>query len=156
MVTRPRAAASRMNVATAAGGAKGHNIFGEVLADHDPVDVGGIYPKGYEMLSLFEGLVEYYRATGNEQRRRASLKLFHKVIEREITVIGNGGGDEPYHPNVRGEAWDNTALEQTNPDIKRTMETCTGVTWMKFCHQILRLTADPTAVDYIELYAYNG
>jgi DUF1680 family protein len=62
----------------------------------------------------------------------------------------------PYHPNVMGEAWNNTALEQTNPDVKRMMETCTGVTWLRFCSQILRLTADPIAVDYIELYAYNG
>jgi DUF1680 family protein len=36
------------------------------------------------------------------------------------------------------------------------METCTGVTWMKFCHQFLRLTGDSRAADYIELYAYNG
>jgi DUF1680 family protein len=138
------------------GGAKGHDIFCEILADNDPINVGGVYPKAYEMLSLFEGLVEYYRATGNERWRQASLKLFHKVIEKEITLIGNGGGDEPYHPNVAGEAWDNTAIEQTNPDIKRMMETCTGITWLKYCHQILRLTGIPVAVDYIEQYAYNG
>jgi DUF1680 family protein len=138
------------------GGALHHRIFEEVLSGSDPVDVGGVYPKGYEMLSLFEGLTEYYRATGNEKWRTASVLLFHKVIEKEITLIGNGGGDQPFHPNVRGEAWDDTASEQTNPDIQRMMETCTGVTWMKFCHQILRLTADPIAVDYIELYAYNG
>lgn len=138
------------------GGAKNHNIIGEVLAGLDPVEVGGIYPKAYEMLSLFEGLVEYYRATGNEKWREASLGLFRKVIEKEITVIGNGGGDQPYHPNVNGEAWDNTAVEQANPDMKRMMETCVGVTWTKFCHQILRLTADPLAIDYIERYVYNG
>ena len=138
------------------GGALHHRVFEEVLSGSDPVDVGGVYPKGYEMLSLFEGLTEYYRATRNKKWRTASIQLLHKVIEKEITLIGNGGGDQPFHPNVSGEAWDNTASERTNPDIKRMMETCTGVTWMKFCHQILRLTADPTAADYIELYAYNG
>jgi DUF1680 family protein len=138
------------------GGAKHHDIFSEVLAGCDPVEVGGVYPKAYEMLSLFEGVVEYYRATGNERWLQAALVLFHKVIEQEITLIGNGGGDQPYHPNVMGEAWDNTALEQTNPNIKRMMETCTGVTWLKFCSQVLRLTSDPIAVDYIEQYAYNG
>ncbi len=55
-----------------------------------------------------------------------------------------------------GEAWDNTALEQTNPDMSRMMETCVGVTWLKFCSQILRLNGDPLAVDMIEKYAYNG
>src|SRR5262249_23627851 len=42
------------------GGSKGHDIFAEVLDGRDPKDVGGSYPKAYEMLSLFEGLVEYY------------------------------------------------------------------------------------------------
>lgn len=138
------------------GGARRHHLIDEVLSELDPVEIGGVYPKAYEMLSFFEGLVEYYRATENERWRRASLSLFQKVIEKEITIIGNGGGDYPYHPNVGGEAWNNSALEQTNPGVKRMMETCVGVTWMKFCHQLLRLTADPLAVDYIELYAYNG
>ncbi len=138
------------------GGAQGHNIIGEILSGRDPKDVGGVYPKAYEMMSLFEGLVEYYRVTGNERWRAASLQLFRKIIEKEITLVGNGGGDQPYHPQVMGEAWDNTALEQTHPNMQRMMETCVGVTWMKLCDQILRLTADPIAVDYIELYAYNG
>ncbi len=138
------------------GGSLHHRIFDEVLSGENPIAVGGVYPKGYEMTSLFEGLTEYYRVTGNERWKQAAVQYFHKVIEQEITIIGNGGGDQPYHPNVRGEAWDNTAFEQTNPDIQRMMETCTGVTWLKFCSQILRLTADPMAVDYIELYAYNG
>lgn len=138
------------------GGAKGHDVFAEVLAGRDPKDVGGAYPKAYEMLSLFEGLVEYYRVTGNERWHAASLKLFQRVMEKEITLIGNGGGDQPYHPKILGEAWDNTALEQTNTDVRRMMETCTGVTWLKYCSQILRLTGDPQAVDYIERYAYNG
>lgn len=138
------------------GGSLYHRIFDEVLSGENPMAVGGVYPKGYEMTSLFEGLTEYYRVTGNERWKSAAVQYYHKVIEQEITLIGNGGGDQPYHPNVRGEAWDNTAYEQTNPDIGRMMETCTGVTWLKFCSQILRLTADSTAVDYMELYAYNG
>lgn len=138
------------------GGARHHRIFDQVLSGMDLVEVGGVYPKAYEMLSLFEGLTEYYRATGDQRWRAAVHQFFRKIIEREITLIGNGGGDQPYHPNVRGEAWDNTAFEQTNPDIQRMMETCTGITWLKFCHQYLRLTGDAAAADYIELYAYNG
>jgi DUF1680 family protein len=55
-----------------------------------------------------------------------------------------------------GEAWDHTALEQTNPKMGRMMETCVGVTWLKLCTQICRLTGDPSAIDEIEKYAYNG
>ena len=36
------------------------------------------------------------------------------------------------------------------------METCAGVTWMKLCSQILRITGDASAVDFIEKYVYNG
>ena len=31
-----------------------------------------------------------------------------------------------------------------------------GVTWLKFCSQIMRLTGDPSPVDEIEKYVYNG
>lgn len=138
------------------GGAKGYNIIKQAHEDVPTYRMGGPYPKAYEMMSLFEGLVEYYRVTGNDYVKQAILRLYHNIIIHEITIIGNGGGDQPYHPDVYGEAWDNTAFEQTNPDIKRMMETCAGVTWMKLCSQVLRLTGDPSAVDMIEKYVYNG
>ena len=138
------------------GGSKGYPVIEDAFDNKDPERIGGPYPKAYEMMSLFEGLVEFYRATGNEHWKQAIMNLYHNISKKEITIIGNGGGDQPYHPAVMGEAWDNTALEQTNPDMKRMMETCAGVTWMKLCSQILRLTGDPSTVDEIEKYIYNG
>lgn len=139
-----------------AGGAKGYNIIRQAAENVPPYKMGGPYPKAYEMMSLFEGLTEYYRVTGDTLVRKAVLNLYHNIIAREITLIGNGGGDQPYHPAVYGEAWDNTAFEQTNPAIQRMMETCAGVTWLKLCGQVLRLTGDPSAVDMMEKYVYNG
>ncbi|MDR2148278.1 MAG: glycoside hydrolase family 127 protein, partial [Tannerella sp.] len=139
-----------------AGGTKHYNVFEQAYNNVEPYHMSGHYPKAYEMTSLFEGLVEYYRATGDEKWKQTALNLYNNIRAGEITIIGNGGGDQPYHPSVMGEAWNNTALEQTNPDITRMMETCTGVTWMKFCSQILRLTGDSKAVDDIEKYIYNG
>jgi len=138
------------------GGAKGYRIIDDALANKDPEKIGGPYPKAYEMMSLFEGVLEYYRVTGDPRWKNATLNLYRNISKKEITIIGNGGGDQPYHPDVAGEAWDNTALEQANPDMKRMMETCSGVTWLKLCSQILRLTGDPSTVDEIERYAYNG
>ena len=138
------------------GGAKGFNMIEEAFNNKAPEQIGGVYPKAYEMMSLFEGLVEYYRVTGNEHWKQAFINLYHNIIASEITIIGNGGGDQPYHPAVFGEGWDNTAFEQTNPEIKRMMETCAGVTWIKLCSQILRLTGDPLAIEMIEKYTYNG
>ena len=120
------------------GGAKGYNIIQDALNNKDPEAIGGPYPKAYEMMSLFEGVLEYYRVTGDARWKTATLNLYGKIREQEITIIGNGGGDQPYHPAVAGEAWDRTALEQANPNMKRMMETCTGVTWLKLCSQVLR------------------
>ena len=138
------------------GGTKHYNLIELACANTPPYLMSGHYPKAYEMMSLFEGLVEYYRVTGDAKCRQAFLNLYNNIRTREITIIGNGGADRPFHPYVAGEAWGNTAFEQTNPAITRMMETCVGVTWMKFCSQILRLTGDPSTVDEIEKYIYNG
>ena len=138
------------------GGSEGYDIFRQAYDNVPPHEMGGPYSKAYEMMSMFEGAVEYYRVTGDEYVRRSFMNLYDNIRRNEITIVGNGGGDQPYHPAVMGEGWDHTAVEQTNPDITRMMETCVGVTWMKFCSQILRLTGDPSAVDEIEKYIYNG
>ena len=138
------------------GGSKGYDLFQQAFDNVPPYQMGGPYPKAYEMLSLFEGLAEYYRVTGDPHWLRCCLNLFQNVRDREITLIGNAGADQPYHPAVLGEAWGNTAVEQTNPDITRMMETCVGVTWMKYGSQLLRLTGDCSIVDEIEKYVYNG
>ena len=137
------------------GGGLGKNMF-QAVRDGDPLtSVGQPYPKAYEMTSLWEGLVEYYRASGDPVLLETIEKYFRSVKENEITIIGNGGADV-YWPKVCGEAWSNTAVEQTNPSVVRMMETCVGVTWIKYCSQYLRLTGDPSAVDAIEKYIYNG
>lgn len=138
------------------GGAKGYDLIQQACDNVPPHKMGGTYPKAYEMLSFWEGLADYYRVTGDERVRKACFNLYENVRKDEITIIGNGGADQPYHPKVMGEAWDNTALEQTNPDIKRSMETCVGVTWMKYCYKLLCLTGDASIAENIEKYVYNG
>ncbi|MBR3084793.1 MAG: glycoside hydrolase family 127 protein [Kiritimatiellae bacterium] len=138
------------------GGAKGSDLVQMAFDNVPPHLMGGVYPKAYETTSYFEGLADYARATGDGRVRQAVLNYFALVRDRELTIVGNGGADQPFHPRVCGEAWSDTAREQTNPDITRMMETCTGVTWMKFCSHVLRLTGDCTAAEAIETYVYNG
>ncbi|MDR1497308.1 MAG: glycoside hydrolase family 127 protein [Puniceicoccales bacterium] len=138
------------------GGCLEANLFKAAYDNILPYKMCKIYPKAYDTLSLFEGLVEFYRCTQNEYHKQCALNLFENVRKYEITIIGNGGSDHPYHPTVAGEAFGNTAIEQTNPRIKRMMETCTGVTWMKFCSHLLRLNGTPQCADEIEKYVYNG
>jgi DUF1680 family protein len=116
--------------------------------------MGAPYPKAYEMTSFFEGVAEYYRATGDRRSLQAIQNYFNNVNEKEIAIIGIGGGGEG--DKFWGESWLNTALNQSNPDSERMMETCVGVTWMKYCSQVMRLTGNPAAVDIMEKYIYNG
>jgi DUF1680 family protein len=134
-----------------AGGAKGSDVFQQACDNVEPRSMGLPYPKAYEMTSLFEGAAEYYRMTGNERMKQSVINYFKNIRDREITIVGNGGGH-----GIGGEGWNSMATEQSNPDIKNMMETCTGVTWLKYCSQIMRLTGDPSTVDEIEKYIYNG
>lgn len=139
-----------------AGGAKNHDLFKNAYNNVEPYKMAGTYPKAYEITSLFEGLAKYYRVTGKPEVKRMLDNYYNNVRTKEMTIIGNGGADQPYFPKVNGEAWTNTALEQTHPNIKRMMETCVGVTWMKYCSQLMRLTGESSPMDQIERYIYNG
>ncbi len=107
--------------------------------------------KAYEMMSCFEGLCEYYRATGNVRWKEIACTFFDKLLEEEITLLGSGGADQPYNlgPGT-GEQWNRTKFEQTNPDITLAQETCVTITWMKLCLQMLTLTGDSRCADEIE------
>lgn len=139
------------------GGCRGADIFKEITQNVPMYKTtNSRYPKAYEMTSVMEGAAEYYRATGDTAIFTVLKNFYTNVKNNEITIIGNGGADQPYYYKFRGEAWDNTYYEQANPRIERMMETCVGVTWMKFLTSYARLTGDPEAIDYIEKYAYNG
>ncbi len=137
------------------GGCSGHNMFDQVREGIMLSKVAEPYPKAYEMLSVWEGLVEYYRVVGGEEWLKCIQNMYALVTSFELTIIGNAGADV-CHPLLYGEGWSNTRIEQTNPDIQRMMETCVGVTWIKYLSQYLRLTGDSMAVDYFEKYIYNG
>jgi len=145
------------------GACKRENIFEAIYNGKDPKDVGGngipseSIAKAYEMMSCFEGLIEYYRVTKNVKWKDTAIKFYNKLIEQEITIIGSGGADKPYNlgPGI-GEQWNYTKFEQTNPDITLMQETCVTVTWMKLCYQLLRLTGDSKIADQIEKSIYNA
>ncbi len=109
------------------------------------------YPvvKAYEMMSCFEGLLHYYRLTGNEKHKTALLNLGHRIIEGELSVIGCSG--------CTHELFDHTAVRQTQTDYKGIVqETCVTVTWMRFAEGLLELTGDVTFADAIEQSFYNS
>ena len=109
------------------------------------------YPttKAYEMMSCFEGLIEYYRVTRIEKYRTAAINFGRRVLESEISVIGCCG--------CTHELFDHTAYSQTDDEKTGIMqETCVSVTLMKMCGQLLRLTGDVRYADCIEKTFFNA
>jgi len=130
------------------GGIQGFDLFNAALEDE-------LYPyqypitKAYEMISNFEGIVEYYRVTGEEKYKKMAVNFARRVIDSDITVIGSAG--------TTHELFDHSKVRQFDPKFDGIMqETCVTVTWMKFCYQLLCLTGDSVYADQIERSIYNA
>ena len=130
------------------GACSSENVFEAAYADEKaPFEYAQV--KAYEMMSCFEGLIEYYRVTGIEKYREAAIRFGYKVLKTDVTVIGCCG--------CTHELFDNSAKMQTQPAGAVIMqETCVTVTWMKICHQLLRLTGDRAFADAIEQSFVNA
>ncbi|MBR7150909.1 MAG: glycoside hydrolase family 127 protein [Clostridia bacterium] len=109
------------------------------------------YPvtKAYEMTSCFEGLLEYYRITGEEKYKTAVVNYANKILETDFTVIGSCG--------CTHELFDHSTVRQANTNNDTVMqETCVTVTLMKFFLQVHLLTGDPKFMDAFEVALYNA
>ena len=129
------------------GGAKGINIF-KLAYENE------IYPyqygvsKAYEMISCFEGLLEYYYETGEEWCKDAVINFANAVADTELSIIGCNGSTH--------ELFDYTSARQTVRQKEVLQETCVTVTWMKFCSRVLELTQNVRFADCIEQSFYNA
>ncbi len=109
------------------------------------------YPvrKAYEMMSCFEGLLEYYKVTGNEKYLISVENFVEQVAKSEITIVGSAGCD--------GEFFNNSSKKQIHKNEHESeQETCVTVTWMKLCYKLLLLTGKSKYADYIEQSMYNA
>ncbi len=109
------------------------------------------YPvvKAYEMMSCFEGLLQYYYVTGIEKYKTALLNFGRRIMEGELSIIGCSG--------CTHELFDHTAVRQTQTDYEGIVqETCVTVTWMKFAMDMLELSGDVAYADQIERSYYNA
>ena len=109
------------------------------------------YPvtKAYEMMSCFEGLMEYYKITKNDKYRQAVINFADMVLESDFTVIGCSG--------CTHELFDHSSVRQANTTNDPIMqETCVTVTLMKFLYRVYLLTGDTKYVDAFEISFYNA
>ncbi len=107
------------------------------------------YTKAYEMMSCFEGLLEYYRIKGGEDYLTAAENFADMVAQTDVTAIGCCG--------CTHELFDNSSIKQTEPAQEYVMqETCVTVTWMKLCYNLLTLTGNVKYAAFIEQSGYNA
>ncbi len=139
-------------------------IFAHYIVDCGGTDVANIfelayqnefspyqYPitKAYEMMSCFEGLLEYYRVVGEEKHKTAIVNFASRILESDFTVIGSCG--------CTHELFDHSTVRQANTTNGNIMqETCVTVTLMKFLYQVHLLTGDPKYADAFEISLYNA
>ncbi len=108
------------------------------------------YPvtKAYEATSFFEGVLEYYRATDDEDAKAAYINFMAKVVETDLTVIGCSG--------CTHELFDHSSLVQTEVNDEVKQETCVTVTLMKAFYQALCLTGEAKYAEAMERSGYNA
>lgn len=129
------------------GGSKWGNIYELALAgEKAPFE----YPvkKAYEATSYFEGVLEYYRTTGDENAKKAFLNFISRVLETDFTLIGCAG--------TMHELFDHSTVMQTEYNDEVKQETCVTVTLMKAFYQALCLTGEAKYADAMERAGYNA
>ena len=129
------------------GGSKDVNVF-ECAYENKLAPYQYGISKAYELMSCFEGLLEYYYATGIEKYKIAVINFGKAIIDTELSVIGSCG--------ITHELFDHTKTRQTvNLDMEQ-QETCVTVTWMKLCSRLWELTKDTAFLDCVEHSFYNA
>lgn len=107
------------------------------------------HTKAYEMMSCFEGLLEYYKLTGDETHLQAVENFVEMVVESDYTIIGCSG--------CTHELFDRSSIAQTEPAPKEVMqETCVTVTFMKLCAKLLAITGKAKYAGLIERSGLNA
>ena len=145
-------------------GEKQYLDFAEYIVESGGIDVENIfmlaykdelmpyqYPitKAYEMISCFDGLLEYYLVTGFEWCKTAVVNFGDRILETDFTVIGGCG--------CTYELLDHSSVRQANTTNTKIMqETCVTVTLMKYMYRLNVLTGSSKYIDAFELSLYNA
>lgn len=108
------------------------------------------YPvkKAYEMMSCFEGLIEYYKVVGDKMYLETAKNFADRILQTDFAIIGGCGGHDEY--------FDNSTKTQVLKTEVNKFETCVTVTLMKYIATLYRLTGEKKYLDAIERSFYNA
>lgn len=99
--------------------------------------------KAYEMISCFNGILEYYRTTGDPDALQACLYAWEDIVQYRLYLTGTASYWEHFHDDY----------DLPNNNIMG--ETCVTVTWLQFNAQLLRLTGEARFADQLENVVLN-
>ena len=115
--------------------------------------------KAYEMMSCYQGLLEYCEAVkmckgenvpskvpSAEDIFKAAVMTAEDIVKEEVNLAGGCASSE---------AWFHGASKQ-HKSYMRLQETCVTTTWMRLCEKLLAMTGDPKWADQLEKTFYNA
>ena len=100
------------------------------------------WAKAYEMMSCLQGLLEYYRVTGEKKYLDAVVAVTRNIRDTERNQVGSVAYNDHF----------TDALHRPNA----VTEPCDVVHWMRLNHDLYLITGDTAYVDEIELSYYNA
>ena len=101
--------------------------------------------KAYEMMSCYQGMLDYAAIVGREDLKSAAVKTAEDIVKEEVMLSGGCSASE---------AWFHGARKQHLPFV-HMQETCVTTTWMRFCEKLLEVTGEARWADEIERTFYN-
>jgi hypothetical protein len=99
--------------------------------------------KAYEMLSCLNGMLEWYRTTGDPKLLQVAQNAWKDIVANRLYLTGTASAGELFH-----------GLYEL-PNTGEVGETCVTVTWIQFNAHLLRLTGEARFADELERSVYN-
>ncbi|MEI8039947.1 MAG: beta-L-arabinofuranosidase domain-containing protein [Verrucomicrobiota bacterium] len=120
---------------------KGPKIISTLLKAKRVDKVGNA--KAYEMLSCLNGVLEFYRTTGDPKMLEACLNAWRDIVKNRLYLTGAASYGEFFRDDF------------DLPNVSNVGETCVTVTWLQFNAQLLRLTGEARFADQLERVVLN-
>ncbi len=98
--------------------------------------------KAYEMLSCYDGLLEYYRVTGDERCLQATEALYELLLKYESNRVGSVAFNDQF--------------ENADAILDGISEPCDSVHWMRLCYELFKLTGKQKYIDTFEFTFCNA
>lgn len=102
--------------------------------------------KAYEMMSCYQGLLEYHEVTGRKELLDAVVRTAEDIVREEVNLAGGCASSE---------SWFHGRKKQHKPYV-HLQETCVTITWMRLCEKLLDVTGDVKWADQLERTFYNA